>query len=241
MTTTGPKTVRSISMDDLLAADDSRDIILETKSTKSLAGDELKAAKKENRFYLPVVYLNHMDMHPPKPNSERQHWTDEKAMETCLGNCCGVPGTKSMCCRMAPDSLEHVLGPLDEKWIKKMIAWLKKRNINVTRHDIVIDYEEGRIIGQHFFNGNAVFEKKDSYPIMRIQIEGPHFGCKFLNNMTRLCNIYPAPGEVDIRPAMCQDYLCGYVKSNFFVRSKEHPNTWAKVDVRPEEPEDEKE
>lgn len=236
MTTTGPKTVRTISMDDLLAADDSRDIILETKSTKSLTGDELKAAKKENRFYLPVVYLNHMDMHPPKPNSERQHWTDEKAMETCLGNCCGIPGAKSMCCRMSPDNLEHVLGPIDEKWIKKIVEWFNKRDIVVTRHDIVIDYEEGKLIGQNFFNGNAVFEKKDSYPIMRIQAEGPHFACKFLNNMTGKCNIYP------MRPTpMCDTYLCGYVKSNFFVRSKEKPNTWAKIDVRPEEPEDKKE
>lgn len=231
MTTSGSKTVRTISIEELLSNEDTSDIALETKSIKHLTNEELKAAKKENRFYLPVVYLNQMDMHPPKPNSERTHWTDEKATETCLSNCCGVPGTKSMCCRMNMENLEHVLGPVEEKWIKKIIEWFKKRDVIMTRHDIVIDFEEGSLIGQNFFNGSAVFEKKESYPIMRMQIEGPHFACKFLNNMTGKCNIYP------VRPTpMCTDYYCSYVKSNFFLKTKEKPNTWSKTDIRPEDP-----
>lgn len=154
-------------------------------------------------------------------------------METCLGNCCGIPGTKSMCCRLSPSQLEHVLGPLDDKWIKKITEWFKKRGINVTRQDIVIDHEEGVLIGRNFFNGHEIFERKETYPIMRMQVEGPHFACKFLNNMNGMCNIY------EQRPDMCRSYLCGHVKSNFLVKTKDKPNTWRKIDVRPGEPEDE--
>lgn len=227
--TTG-KTVRTISIDDLYESDKDHDITLQSDHKKhNLSKEELKDLKKENRFYLPVVYLNHMDMHPSKPNSERQHWTDQKAMETCLSNCCGIPGTKSMCCRLNPDQLEHVLGPLDEKWIKSIVEWFKKRGINVTRQDIVIDYEEGLLIGRNFFKGHEIFEKRESYPIMRMQLEGPHFACKFLNNLNGMCNIYQQ------RPDMCRSYLCGYVKSNFFVKTKDKPNTWRKIDTRPDD------
>ena len=231
---TTPKTIRTISIDDLYNSDMDKDISLEADHKKhNFSKEEMRELKKENRFYLPVVYLNHMDMHPPKPNSEREHWTDKKAMETCLGNCCGIPGTKSMCCRLSPSQLEHVLGPLDDKWIKKITEWFKKRGINVTRQDIVIDHEEGVLIGRNFFNGHEIFERKETYPIMRMQIEGPHFSCKFLNNMNGMCNIY------EQRPDMCRDYLCGHVKSNFLVKTKDKPNTWRKIDVRPGEPEDE--
>lgn len=232
MTTT--KTIRTISIDDLYQQDADKDIALEADHKKhNLSKEELRELKKENRFYLPVAYLNHMDMHPPKPNSEREHWTDKKAVETCLSNCCGIPGTKAMCCRLNPDQIEHVLGPLDEKWIKKITEWFKKRGINVTRQDIVIDYEEGKLIGENFFKGHKIFENKESYPIMRMQIEGPHFACKFLNNMNGMCNIY------EQRPDMCRGYLCGYVKSNFFVQPKNKPGTWAKIDVRPDDSEGE--
>ena len=231
---TTPKTIRTISIDDLYNSDLDKDISLDADHKKhNLSKEEIRELKKENRFYLPVVYLNHMDMHPAKPNSEREHWTDKKAMETCLGNCCGIPGTKSMCCRLSPSQLEHVLGPLDDKWIKKITEWFKKRGINVTRQDIVIDYEEGVLIGRNFFNGHEIFERKETYPIMRMQIEGPHFACKFLNNMNGMCNIY------EQRQDMCRDYLCGHVKSNFLVKTKDKPNTWRKIDVRPGEPEDE--
>lgn len=229
------KTVRTISIDDLVEIESKINLVLEDENqkNKNLSEKDLKNLKKENRFYLPVVYLNHMDMHPPKPNSERQHWTDEKALETCLSNCCGITGTKAMCCRLNTEKLEHILGPLDNKWIKKITEWFNKRGINVTRQDIVIDYEEGVLIGRNHFNGHPIFENKDSYPMMRLQVEGPHFACKFLNNKNGMCNIY------EQRPDMCRGYLCGYVKSNFFVKSKNKPNTWTRIDIRPDDPENE--
>lgn len=219
--TTKSKSVRTISLEDLEKEESLTSQPQEVPSpSSSISPDELRALKKENKFYLPVLKINHHDMWPPKPRSERTHFTDKVAKETCLSNCCGVPGLKSACCRMDPNDLEHVLGPLDEDWISRIIKWFKKKDINVTRQDIVIDHEEGQIIGRNLFNGHPIFEDPKSYPILRFQVDGPRFACKFLNNQTGMCNIY------EQRPGMCRTYLCSYVKSNFFVKTKERPNTW---------------
>jgi len=185
----------------------------------------LKKAKKENKHYLPVLSLNDQTMWPPAPMSARRHFTDELATETCLSNCCGVNGVFSGCCRLDPDDLEHVLGPVKEKWIKKFLRYAKKKGWNYKRSDVVIDYEEGKLIGDKFFNGHPIFSKPTSYPMMRIQTLGPRFGCKFLNPNNGMCGIY------EQRPDMCRGYYCQYVKKNFLVQTKEKPNTWRRADI----------
>jgi len=229
-----PNTKRTISIEELIRQDEeanARKIIdpIKTSGTLIPNKEELRDLKKENRFYLPVLHINHMDMWPPKPKSQRKHFTDKMAKEVCLSRCCGVDGLKSACCRLDPDDIEHVLGPLSEDWISSIIKWFKKKGVNVTKQDIAIDFEEGVLIGRKFFNGHRVFEDPKSYPIMRFQVDGPHFSCKFLNNASGMCNIY------EQRPDMCRNYLCGFVKSNFLVRTKEHPNQWRMVDVRPDD------
>ena len=186
--------------------------------------DALTGEKKRDKFYLPVLYINDPTQWESKPLSERQHFTSDIAKKTCLGNCCGVEGLRAGCCQLDPEDLEHVLGPVDEDWIKKTIKWFRKKGINVTRHDIVIDYEEGKLIGRAFFNDHAVFKSPDSYPILRIQANGLRFSCKFLNVHNGMCTIY------EQRPNMCRDYLCSYVKANFLVKTHNHPNTYKKVD-----------
>lgn len=179
--------------------------------------------KPRDRFYLPVLYINDPSQWESKPLSERQHFTDDVAKKTCVGNCCGVDGLRAGCCQLDPEDIEHVLGPVDEEWIKKTIHWFKKKGINVTRHDLVIDYEEGRLTGRQFFDDHEVFKSKDTYPILRIQANGQRFCCKFLNVQTGMCTIY------EQRPGMCRNYLCEYVKSNFIIRTQNHPNAYKKV------------
>lgn len=210
------KKTGSISIDVLSSDEKEDENKIEIKKTEN-------PSRKVEKYYLPVLHLNRTEEWQPVPNSERRHFTDEVAMETCLSKCCGHEGLKSACCTLDPDDLEHILGPLDEKWIKKTISWLRKKGINVTRHDIVIDYEEGKLIGVNHFNGHKIFEQKTSYPMMRIQVFGPRWACKFLNVNSGMCTIY------DKRPDMCRDYLCQYVKSNFLVRTKTKPNTYQNV------------
>lgn len=183
--------------------------------------NQLQILKKDNRFYLPVLKINHPEYWESKPKSERKHLTDELAKETCLSNCCGVPGLKAGCCQLDPDDLEHILGPVDEEWIKRTVKWLTtKTGHKHTRHDLVIDFEEGKLIGEKFFNGHQVFMTKESYPMLRIQINGIRFSCKFLNVENGMCNIYLQ------RPDMCRNYACQFMKSNFLFRDKNHPSIW---------------
>lgn len=185
-------------------------------------GDDLPTEVK-TRFHLPVLNLNNQDYWVSKPKSERQLLTDEKATEACLENCCGVKGLKAGCCHVSPNTLQHVLGPIDEPWIKKMLTTMRKLGYTgTTRQDIVVDEEEGRIIGERFFDSHPVFFQKSTYPILRMQLRGAEFACRFLSN-TGKCTIY------EHRPQMCRSYYCEYLKTNFLIRLPSHPNTYTKV------------
>lgn len=183
--------------------------------------EEIQELKKENRFFLPVLNINKSFHWEPKPLSERKHLTDEVAKEQCLSNCCNVPGLKSGCCNLDPDDLEHILGPVNEEWIRKAVKELSKRTgLKFTRHDFVIDFDEGRRIGYKFFNNHEVFQSPNSYPMLRFKVNGPRFCCTFLNVQTGMCTIYP------FRPDMCKNYYCSYIKSNFLIRDVNHPSKW---------------
>jgi len=198
----------------------------ETKNSKNAPDPEEQgdgSGYKRDRFYLPVLYLNDTSQWESKPLSERTHFTDEVAFKTCVGNCCGVKGLSAGCCQLDPDDIEHVLGPVDEKWIKDTVKWFNSKGIPYTRHDIVIDFEEGKLTGQQFFKDHEVFKRKETYPILRIQASGTRFSCKFLNAFNGKCTIY------NKRPEMCRTYLCTYVKTNFLVKGASHPNTYKKL------------
>lgn len=221
---------KTISLDELIELDKNFDFIDPKSDSKKqkeakLSKEELNEAKKDNKYYLPVLNLNDATFWEEKPKSERRYFTDEVAKETCLSNCCGKPGVFSACCRLDPDDLEHVLGPVKEKWIKSFLEYATKKKWNLKRSDVVIDYEEGKLIGEKFFNGHPIFSKPTSYPMMRIQAMGPRFACKFLRPDNGMCGIY------EKRPDMCRGYLCQYVKKNFLVRTKNRPNTYQKVDI----------
>ncbi len=185
--------------------------------------DNVEKEVSNNRFYLPVLHLNDSSSWPSKKNSERKHWTDEKAFETCVGNCCNVEGLKAACCQLDPDDLEHVLGPITEDDIKLIVQKLSKNGSTVKRSDVAIDYEEGKILGEKFFGNHKVFQDKKSYPMLRLQVNGPRFSCKFLSSETGKCGIYSH------RPKMCKSYLCQFVQSNFLIRTKNNPNTFKKL------------
>jgi len=181
---------------------------------------------KQDRFYLPVLYINNPQEWPSQPLENRTHFTDKVAYDVCLGSCCGVEGLKAGCCHLDPDDIEHVLGPLEKEdavWIDTMVKKLRKTGQAVGREDIVIDFEEGKVIGAKFFNSHPVFMAETSYPMIRFQVIGPRFVCKFLNPTNKKCTIY------ENRPKMCRNYLCQFVKGNFLVRTEAKPNTYQKL------------
>lgn len=217
---------KSLSIDEMMQLDK------DSTSTKPITTDH-KVSNKETgefaaneKYYLPVLNINHRQQWEPKPLSERKHFTDEVAMETCLGNCCGVEGLKGACCHLDPIDLEHVLGPVSEECIKDIIKFFRKKGLNYSRQDVVIDFEEGKIIGDTLFKdapNNQIFHEPKAYPILRFQALGPRYSCKFMNPQTYKCQIY------EVRPKMCSTYYCNYITTNFLVKTKAHPNRWRKL------------
>ncbi len=208
---------KTISLDELIALEE------EQQEEQQQQDFEKPIEETDNRFYLPVTNLNHEEDWVSLPNSQRKYWSDKQAKETCLSNCCGKLGVKAACCQVDLDDLEHVLGPISEKWIRKTIKWFGKKNIKVSRHNLVIDLEEGKLIGDRFFNGHDIFKDITAYPILRLQTFGPRLACIFLNSMSGKCMIY------ERRPEVCKSYLCQYAISSFLVRTKNFPNTYKKL------------
>ena len=212
------KPKKTLSIEDLNTLSKEKNAI-DQDSSKNNEGND----SSSSRFHLPVLYINDPTQWPSKPMEERRHFTDELAQKTCLGNCCGVKGLKAGCCYLDPTDLEHVLGPVDEDWIRNIIKWFNSKNIYVKRSDIVIDAEEGKLIGETFFGGHPVFNSPGTYPILRFKINGPRFSCVFLTPETGMCTIYHQ------RSDMCRNYLCLFIKTSFLVRTSDHPNTYQKV------------
>ena len=233
---TDNKTVRTISIDELMEQDKREKTGMfqevgplgSSGEVKNRLDPSLNRGKirKNNRYYLPVLRINDPDMWESIPRKDRRNFTDKVASETCLTNCCGVPGLKNACCQLDPEDLEHVLGPVKEKWIKRAIKWYHKKGMTaITRHDLVIDIEEGKLIGEAHFNGHEIFNNEGSYPMMRIQANGQRFSCKNLNVESGMCTIY------EMRPDMCSGYYCQFVKTNFFLKVPGTQNKWHKADT----------
>lgn len=175
------------------------------------------------KFYLPVLNLNRENEWDSLPKADRKFLTDEVAEKTCTQNCCGYEGLAAGCCQIDPESLEHVLGAVDKEDISKILKHFRKTNPSIERSDIVIDQEEGTRIGNTFFNGHEAFKSEKSYPMLRFQVYENRFICKFLNPKTKRCGIY------QVRPKMCQNYWCSYLKKSFLIRTPNNPNTWQKI------------
>lgn len=184
---------------------------------------ELPKKKILNKFHLPILNINKSDYWPSMPLKDRQHFTDEIAAKSCLGNCCGYEGLSAGCCQLDLEDLEHVLGYVEESDIERLLKHLKKSTPGIKREDVVIDMEEGILLGKQFFNDHPVFKDKDSYPMLRLQLFGSRFVCKFLSLETFKCTVY------NHRPDMCREYHCEWLKSSFLLRTKDRPNTWQKL------------
>ena len=223
------KQKKSISFEDLVELDKER-LKEEKKETLSATTsnniESIGEKDYRDKYYLPVLNINQMHEWPSKPIDQRKRFEGEVALNTCLGNCCGVQGLKGGCCHLDPNDMEHVLGPVNEEWIRDILKWFRKKGLNYSRQDIVIDYDEGVVIGDTLFKDsitNAIFKEKKAYPFLRFQVLGPRYACKFMNPTTYKCQIY------EVRPHMCRTYYCQYIVSNFLVKTKEHPNRWRKL------------
>jgi len=201
---------KTISLEDLIEQSADQNFVDVDKNLSGIKQETSEEIVKRDMFFVPRLDINKPEYWPNNPN--KKHFLPVIAEKTCLGNCSGVEGLKSGCCKLNPDDIEHVLGPCDEKWIKTTKEDLyKKFGVRYSREDIVIDYEEGKKIGEKYFNNHPVFKNRDAYPILRMQLAGTNFACKFLNLLSGKCSIY------ELRPEFCRGYYCNYIKANFLV------------------------
>lgn len=221
---------KKISLDDssreikVVEFDNHKENLLSETEIQPEILDKLPKKKLLSKFHLPVLNINKADYWPSLPLKERRHFTDQVAMETCLGNCCGYEGLKAGCCQLDMDDLEHVLGYLTEDDISKLLKHLRKATPGIKREDVVIEKEEGMLIGKKFFNDHPVFKDDKSYPMLRLQIYGNRFVCKFLSTKTWMCTVYGS------RPIMCSSYYCKYIKRSFLLHTRHPVTSWQKVE-----------
>jgi len=114
----------------------------------------------------------------------------------CSHKCRGYDNNHGDCCNA--NNGEWILGPHQPNDISE---FLSKLGNEVKYEDVFIDYEEG-----HKLFSNHSWQRPEAYPALRVNINSEKKFCMFYNEIERKCSVY------DIRPKVCQNYFCKYLK-----------------------------
>ena len=117
----------------------------------------------------------------------------------CSHKCRGFDDNHGDCCNA--NGGEWILGPHHSNDVAEFLA---KLGGDITYEDIFIDYEEG----SKLFPDKRVWQRPESYPALRVNMNSEEKFCVFYNEKKRICSVY------DIRPKICQRYECNYLKDN---------------------------
>ena len=121
--------------------------------------------------------------------------------DICSKKCLGNDGYDGSCCTL--EQRDWIIGPLTEDQVEKLLFDLRVMlNRKVERNEVVIDYEEGC----NLFPTRSVWQNKNNFPCMRVNLLEHRLPCVFYNTDSRKCNIY------NNRSRMCREYACGYLK-----------------------------
>lgn len=118
----------------------------------------------------------------------------------CQKHCYGHHGNHGGCCTIA--DRDFIMGPVSDT--ERVLIDLHKRmpGVLIGYSDVFIDYEEGHKL----FPDKLAWQNPDAYPAMRPDVKHPSLSCLFYNNTLGVCGIY------DIRPNMCREFKCDYLK-----------------------------
>jgi len=101
------------------------------------------------------------------------------------------------------------MGPiLDPEEFKKNLEEKVGRDLDSS--DFLIYFEEGK----KMFPGKSTWQNPANYPAMRVDLEASNKHCIFYNDSIRCCTVY------DIRPSICRDYFCDYLKNSLTPKPK---------------------
>lgn len=121
--------------------------------------------------------------------------------EICSVKCFGVDDYHGSCCSI--ENRTWILGGVGDH--KDFLQRLRtKFGSHIQHSDVFVEYEEGK----NLFPGNVCWENPDLYPALRVNMNSEMKECIFYNKNVRKCMVY------DIRPQMCKDFYCEYLKEN---------------------------
>ncbi len=207
----------TLSVEDLQKLEQARKELEQTSAVSYKVGTLQKLKQPQtalqDKFHLPLLNFESESEYPPISSGERIHLTDELHRNICNRHCCGIDGLGWACCFINPDSPEHVLGPVDKKWIKQF------GTSNTMEEDEGKEFARKRL-AVHY----EPFFRSQNYPMLRLQIYGGLYVCRNFDLKTRGCML-----SCKQRPEICRNYLCEYLRANYFVRLPEHPHIYVKV------------
>lgn len=126
-------------------------------------------------------------------------------LDICSKKCFGKDNHHGQCCYV--DGGNWILGPLSEIDSSRFIQDLSKKfGKEIKYEDVFISYEEGI----ELFPDKPSWKQEDGYPSIRFDTKSEKNYCIFYNQQLRICSVY------DIRPTMCRNYTCDYLKKNHF-------------------------
>jgi Fe-S-cluster containining protein len=124
-----------------------------------------------------------------------------KTSKICSQMCCGSIGLAGACCFI--EDRDWIIGPHQdtEEFINRLSI---KFDREIFREEIFIEYKEGK----NLFPDKSHWQNQENYPALRVNINISRYPCIFYNTSLKLCSIY------DIRPKICKDYKCDYLREN---------------------------
>ena len=118
---------------------------------------------------------------------------------TCGQKCMGQAGNAGGCCTLG--DRDFIIGPVPD--IDALLERLSERwGRPVLRTEIVIDYEEGRVL----FPGRACWHEPSHYPALRVLLDHARLPCRFYDVEKARCSIH------DLRPSLCRSYECDWLE-----------------------------
>ena len=122
-------------------------------------------------------------------------------MNHCCEKCLGWEGNHGGCCQL--DDRDFMMGPVSDP--NEFLQRVKNKftGVKVEWKDVFFDYEEG----SKTFPERPIFQNPAHYPALRVDLKHTRKPCIFYNSTLKCCSVY------DIRPAMCREFKCDYLKS----------------------------
>jgi Fe-S-cluster containining protein len=119
--------------------------------------------------------------------------------EICQKNCYGIKDHSSACCKIQDRNWQ--LGPVRDT--ETFLSNYRKKfpGVNVEFDDIFITFEEGKKL-----SNKGAWQNPNNYPALRVK-DNKDKSCIFFNDTLQHCSVY------DIRPIMCKNYKCDFLKS----------------------------